>query len=119
MKEEEEEENERTKAKRRKMRKQRTEEEGGRICDDGFFVCFLSLSGPQNVQNASTVIQSIFESHFRDHFLSYNLTEFNGRSDYGPFIAVGIPAGGLATGKSYQRCRKRQRKKCEEWNMFE
>lgn len=25
-------------------------------------------------------------------------TDFNGRSDYGPFIAVGIPAGGLFTG---------------------
>ena len=25
-------------------------------------------------------------------------TDFSGRSDYGPFIAVGIPAGGLFTG---------------------
>jgi len=25
-------------------------------------------------------------------------TEFSGRSDYGPFIAIGIPAGGLFTG---------------------
>ncbi len=28
----------------------------------------------------------------------FNDTEFSGRSDYGPFIAVGIPAGGLFTG---------------------
>jgi Zn-dependent M28 family amino/carboxypeptidase len=30
--------------------------------------------------------------------LAFNDTEFSGRSDYGPFIAVGIPAGGLFTG---------------------
>ncbi len=36
--------------------------------------------------------------HFDAHSLPHNLTLFDGRSDYGPFIAVGIPAGGLATG---------------------
>ncbi|HKY53991.1 MAG TPA: M28 family peptidase, partial [Anaerolineales bacterium] len=39
---------------------------------------------------------------FLDYFASQGLvnepTPFNGRSDYGPFIAVGIPAGGLFTG---------------------
>ena len=30
--------------------------------------------------------------------LAYLPTPFDGRSDYGPFIAVGIPAGGLFTG---------------------
>lgn len=42
------------------------------------------------------------EQVFLDYFASQNLanapTPFNGRSDYGPFIAVGIPAGGLFTG---------------------
>ena len=28
----------------------------------------------------------------------YKGTDFSGRSDYGPFIAVGIPSGGLFTG---------------------
>jgi Zn-dependent M28 family amino/carboxypeptidase len=42
------------------------------------------------------------EQIFLDYFASQNLanapTPFNGRSDYGPFIAAGIPAGGLFTG---------------------
>jgi Peptidase family M28 len=39
---------------------------------------------------------------FLDYFASQGLfnepTAFDGRSDYGPFIAEGIPAGGLFTG---------------------
>ncbi|WP_176969032.1 M28 family metallopeptidase [Amycolatopsis xylanica] len=42
------------------------------------------------------------EKNFTDYFASRNLpiegTDFTGRSDYGQFIAVGIPAGGLFTG---------------------
>nr|WP_253905929.1 M28 family peptidase [Arthrobacter sp. H5] len=42
------------------------------------------------------------EQDFHDYFASENLpsgeTAFSGRSDYGPFIAEGIPAGGLFTG---------------------
>ena len=42
------------------------------------------------------------EQQFLDYFASQGLpveaTPFDGRSDYGPFIDVGIPAGGLFTG---------------------
>jgi Zn-dependent M28 family amino/carboxypeptidase len=42
------------------------------------------------------------ERVFHDYFSGVNLpsgeTPFSGRSDYGPFIAQGIPAGGLFTG---------------------
>jgi Zn-dependent M28 family amino/carboxypeptidase len=42
------------------------------------------------------------EARFNDYFASQGLatepTAFDGRSDYGPFIAVGIPAGGLFSG---------------------
>lgn len=42
------------------------------------------------------------EKMFRDYFKSRRLPTvegaFDGRSDYGPFIAKGIPAGGIATG---------------------
>lgn len=42
------------------------------------------------------------EKQFHDYFASQGLpsaeTPFSGRSDYGPFIAKGIPAGGLFTG---------------------
>ncbi|HXV91805.1 MAG TPA: M28 family peptidase [Pseudonocardia sp.] len=46
----------------------------------------------------SAEIEKVFEKFYADRGLAYEGTDFNGRSDYGPFIAVGIPAGGLFTG---------------------
>jgi hypothetical protein len=46
----------------------------------------------------SDVIESVFTDYFASQGLESEPTEFSGRSDYGPFIAVGIPAGGLFTG---------------------
>jgi aminopeptidase Y len=46
----------------------------------------------------SDKIEKFFENHFTTSELPYITTEFNGRSDYGPFIAASIPAGGLFTG---------------------
>jgi len=43
-------------------------------------------------------IESIFTDYFASQGLESEPTQFSGRSDYGPFIAVGIPAGGLFTG---------------------
>lgn len=43
-------------------------------------------------------IEAIFAAHFSREGLASAPTPFNGRSDYGPFIAEGIPAGGLFTG---------------------
>ncbi|HWH01727.1 MAG TPA: M20/M25/M40 family metallo-hydrolase, partial [Pilimelia sp.] len=43
-------------------------------------------------------IEKVFTDYFADQRLASTPTEFNGRSDYGPFIAVGIPAGGLFSG---------------------
>jgi Zn-dependent M28 family amino/carboxypeptidase len=43
-------------------------------------------------------IESIFENYFAGQGLASDPTPFSGRSDYGPFIAAGIPAGGLFTG---------------------
>ena len=43
-------------------------------------------------------IEQIFTKYFAGQGLASEPTEFSGRSDYGPFIAVGIPAGGLFTG---------------------
>ncbi len=40
----------------------------------------------------------MFTRYFAGQGLASEPTEFSGRSDYGPFIAVGIPAGGLFTG---------------------
>jgi Zn-dependent M28 family amino/carboxypeptidase len=46
----------------------------------------------------SDVIERVFYGFFGSTGLPSEPTPFNGRSDYGPFIAVGIPAGGLFTG---------------------
>ncbi len=46
----------------------------------------------------SDAIERTFERYFDAAGLASGQTAFDGRSDYGPFIAVGIPAGGLFTG---------------------
>ncbi|MFC3505286.1 M28 family peptidase [Micromonospora krabiensis] len=46
----------------------------------------------------SAQIEDVFESFFARRGLPTNAADFTGRSDYGPFIAVGVPAGGLFTG---------------------
>ena len=43
-------------------------------------------------------IESVFATYFENQGLASEPTPFSGRSDYGPFIAEGIPAGGLFTG---------------------
>jgi Zn-dependent M28 family amino/carboxypeptidase len=43
-------------------------------------------------------IERTFVDYFAELGLATEPTAFDGRSDYGPFIAVGIPAGGLFTG---------------------
>lgn len=53
-----------------------------------------ALAGP----NGSKNIEQVFLNYFADQALAAEPTAFSGRSDYGPFIAVGIPAGGLFTG---------------------
>lgn len=52
------------------------------------------VSGPPG----SAQIERIFTGYFDDRGLASVPSPFNGRSDYGPFIAVGIPAGGLFSG---------------------
>jgi len=46
----------------------------------------------------SAQIEAIFEDYYNMIGEPFQGTDFSGRSDYGPFIAVGIPAGGLFTG---------------------
>jgi Zn-dependent M28 family amino/carboxypeptidase len=46
----------------------------------------------------SAQIETIFNQYFASQGLASEPTAFDGRSDYGPFIAVGIPAGGLFSG---------------------
>ena len=46
----------------------------------------------------SDQIEAMFLSYFASQGQATEPTPFDGRSDYGPFIDVGIPAGGLFTG---------------------
>lgn len=46
----------------------------------------------------SAQIEDLFEAYYTMKGLPYKGTDFTGRSDYGPFIAANIPAGGLFTG---------------------
>ncbi len=43
-------------------------------------------------------IEKLFLDYFASQGLATEPTAFDGRSDYGPFIEAGIPAGGLFTG---------------------
>jgi aminopeptidase Y len=46
----------------------------------------------------SAEIEKKFEEYFNSVGEPFKGTDFSGRSDYGPFIAAGIPSGGLFTG---------------------
>jgi aminopeptidase Y len=46
----------------------------------------------------SAQIEKTFERYFNSVGIPFKGTDFSGRSDYGPFIAAGIPSGGLFTG---------------------
>jgi Zn-dependent M28 family amino/carboxypeptidase len=56
-----------------------------------------SSEGPKGPPG-SAQIESIFNDYFASKNLATAPTAFDGRSDYGPFIAIGIPAGGLFSG---------------------
>jgi carboxypeptidase Q len=54
----------------------------------------FGLSGPAG----SDLTEALFEQWFDGIGQNHSASEFNGRSDYGPFLDVGIPSGGLDTG---------------------
>lgn len=56
----------------------------------------FNLTGPPGSDN----IEHFFQDFFKAKNIATKDSEFNGRSDYGPFIAEGvnIPAGGIFTG---------------------
>ncbi|WP_081747489.1 M28 family peptidase [Arthrobacter sp. Br18] len=70
----------------------------GRFVYDGdnsaFPVGANAAAGPEG----SGQIEQDFHDYFASAGLASGETAFSGRSDYGPFIAEGIPAGGLFTG---------------------
>jgi len=55
-------------------------------------------AAPGFIPPGSAQIEDVFEQFYASRGEPSQDSEFSGRSDYGPFIAVGIPAGGLFTG---------------------
>lgn len=55
-------------------------------------------AAPGFIPEGSAQIEDVFEKFYADRGIPFQDTEFSGRSDYGPFIAIEIPAGGLFTG---------------------
>lgn len=53
---------------------------------------------PEAGPTGSGVVEDVFNDYFALKGLETEPTAFDGRSDYGPFIDAGIPAGGLFTG---------------------
>ena len=56
------------------------------------------LNGSDSDIPGSATIMSTFVEFFDANKLAYKVIPFNGRSDYGPYLAAGIPAGGVETG---------------------
>jgi len=54
----------------------------------------FNLSGP----SGSAEIEALFEDYYTSAGKTSNATAFDGRSDYGPFLDVGIASGGIFTG---------------------
>jgi Zn-dependent M28 family amino/carboxypeptidase len=55
-------------------------------------------AAPGFIPTGSAEIEDVFERFYADRGEPFQDSEFSGRSDYGPFVAIGIPAGGLFTG---------------------
>jgi len=69
------------------------------LASPNFFTgIYNGSSADPDIRNVSVSIQNLFVSYFDALSLPYAFTPFDGRSDYGPFISNGIPAGGLFSG---------------------
>jgi Zn-dependent M28 family amino/carboxypeptidase len=62
------------------------------------FARFVYDGSDPGAPAGSGAIEDVFNGYFAGRGLAFEPTPFDGRSDYGPFIAAGIPAGGLFTG---------------------
>jgi Zn-dependent M28 family amino/carboxypeptidase len=69
-----------------------------RFVYDGDNSAFPPGPGVQPGPPGSGAVEQVFVDYFASQGLLNEPTPFSGRSDYGPFITAGIPAGGLFTG---------------------
>ncbi len=63
---------------------------------------------PASALAGSNKITALFQSWFQQQNLPWNYTDFNGRSDYGPFLAEGIVADGLFSGVDEVKSQERR-----------
>ena len=66
---------------------------GGYFIHDGNGDTF-GITGPAGSEH----IEQTFVKYFTSLGIQNGTAAFNGRSDYGPFLDAGIPAGGVASG---------------------
>lgn len=65
----------------------------------GIYDAKTAVNGtPTSALPGSTKITELYRDWFIRRRLPWDFRDFNGRSDYGPFLAAGIAAGGVATG---------------------
>jgi Zn-dependent M28 family amino/carboxypeptidase len=65
----------------------------------------LSITPPKAIPGSIKLTQ-VFRDWFISQKLPYNMSEFDGRSDYGPFLAAGIVASGLDSGADYTKSKE-------------
>jgi hypothetical protein len=58
--------------------------------------------------DGSAEIEALFTSYFDAQGQPWAATAFDGRSDYGPFLLVGVPAGGLFSGAEQEKSRSEE-----------
>ena len=59
---------------------------------------YIPPSTPSRAHNGSKIMSNLFFEFFDANGLPRDSDRFDGRSDYGPFLAAGIPAGGVDAG---------------------
>jgi Zn-dependent M28 family amino/carboxypeptidase len=69
-----------------------------RFVYDGDNSAYGEAEGAAVGPEGSGAIEKLFTDYFASQGLESEESPFSGRSDYGPFIAEGVPAGGLFTG---------------------
>ncbi|UJR16546.1 hypothetical protein I4U23_003446 [Adineta vaga] len=66
-------------------------------------------STPAAAKPGSNKMTALFQDWFNQNKLPWDYTKFDGRSDYGPFLAAGIAAGGLFSGDGAKTTEQRNR----------
>jgi Zn-dependent M28 family amino/carboxypeptidase len=68
---------------------------------------------PASALTGSRKVSELYRDWFIDQQLPWDYRALNGRSDYGPFLAAGIAAGGVATGSDTVKTNEQHKKYLE------